>query len=47
LIKVFLFNFCFAHILAIFLATMTNLSDPTKGEINWMIKKGIQDSPWF
>jgi hypothetical protein len=43
LIKVFIFNFCFAHFLAIILIAMTNVNDNQ----NWMIKKGITDSPWI
>jgi len=43
LVKVFLFNFCFAHILAIFLTAMTSLNDQS----NWMINKGLQNSNWY
>jgi hypothetical protein len=38
LIKIFLFNFCFAHVLALFLRSMANLSP---GD-NWMSAKGIE-----
>lgn len=43
LIKVVLFNFCFAHILAIFLTAMANIN-PTD---NWYQLRGIQDAYWF
>lgn len=41
--KVFLFNFTFAHILAIFLSAMPALNSSS----NWMLVKGISHSPWF
>lgn len=37
LIKTIIFNFCFAHMLAILLVGMTNLND----KLNWMIVKNI------
>lgn len=44
LVKVFLFNFSFAHILAIFLVAMANL-DKTN---NWMTaNKDIYLAPWY
>lgn len=43
LIKVFLFNFSFAHFLAICLILMATIDDST----NWMIKKGIDDNQWY
>jgi hypothetical protein len=43
LIKVLLFNFCFAHIMAIFLTAMTGLNNQN----NWMIKKNIDDTIWY
>lgn len=41
--KVFLFNFCFAHMLAILLVAMSNLN-PDK---NWQIVRNLTDAPWF
>lgn len=43
LLKVVLFNFCFAHILAVILTSMANLNQST----NWQIVKGIYDAAWF
>lgn len=43
LIKVFLFNFCFAHILAIALTAMANL-DPAD---NWLITHKLDDAVWY
>lgn len=41
--KVFLFNFCFAHMLAILLVAMSNLN-PDK---NWQSSKNLASAPWF
>ena len=43
LIKVVLFNFCFAHILAISLSAMASMNDET----NWQTVKGISTAYWF
>ena len=43
LFKVFLFNFCFAHMLAILLVAMSNLN-PDK---NWQSSKNLASAPWF
>lgn len=43
MIKVFLFNFCCAHVIAIILAAMKNIN-PNQ---NWMITKGIDNAPWY
>ena len=43
LVKVVLFNFCFAHVLAIFLSAMAQL-DPAD---NWYRAKGISGQEWF
>lgn len=43
LFKVFLFNFCFAHMLAILLVAMSNLN-PDK---NWQLSKNLTNAPWF
>jgi hypothetical protein len=43
LAKTFIFNFCFAHILAISLVAMTNLNE----DMNWMVAKGVHGSPWI
>jgi hypothetical protein len=40
---VFLFNFCFAHILAILLTSISNI-DPN---YNWQTLKGIRNNWWF
>jgi hypothetical protein len=42
LIKVFIFNFSFAHILAIYLLCMANIGDE-----NWMNYKQIYLAPWY
>ncbi len=39
----FIFNYCFAHVLAIFLVAMAGIDDQN----NWMIKKQIINSPWY
>jgi hypothetical protein len=44
LIKVVLFNFCFAHILAIILTAMANIN---YSNTSWHTVKGIQNSMWF
>lgn len=41
--KVFLVNFCIAHIIALFLAGMTRVNETE----NWMVVKGIANSEWF
>ena len=38
-----LFNFCFAHILAISLSAMASMN----GETNWQTVKGISTAYWF
>ena len=38
-----LFNFCFAHILAIILSAMADINP----EDNWMIYKHIYNSRWY
>lgn len=43
LVKVFIFNFCFAHVLAVFLIAMTSLS----AEQNWMVAHGIGQGLWY
>ena len=43
LVKVVLFNFCFAHILAIFLSAMAELNP---GD-NWQKTKGLAGEGWF
>ncbi|MCB0370085.1 MAG: hypothetical protein KDD45_11835 [Bdellovibrionales bacterium] len=43
LVKVVLFNFCFAHILAIFLSAMARLNLGS----NWQIAKGLAGAGWF
>jgi hypothetical protein len=43
LVKVVLFNFCFAHVLAVFLSAMPRI-DPQN---NWHRAKGISDAGWF
>lgn len=43
LMKVVLFNFCFAHILAIFLTAIANLNPVT----NWYSLKGISHAGWL
>jgi hypothetical protein len=43
LVKVVLFNFCFAHILAVFLSAMAQIN-PTD---NWYRTKGIASEGWF
>jgi fatty-acid desaturase len=40
---VFFFNFCYAHIIALFLAGMSRINP---GD-NWMSSKGIDDQEWF
>jgi hypothetical protein len=40
--QVFLFNFCFAHILAIFLTAMASIDDNS----NWMVRKNIMHQSW-
>lgn len=42
LFKVFFFNFCYAHVIALLLAAMSRLS--TK---NWMVTKQIDLLPWL
>jgi hypothetical protein len=42
LIKVFIFNFSFAHILAIYLLCMANIGDD-----NWMHYREIYLAPWY
>lgn len=42
LVKLFLFNFCFAHILALLLKTMGGANSSQ----NWMITKNIDTAPW-
>lgn len=41
--KVFLFNFCYAHLLAIILKCM---ADVNSGQ-NWIEAKGLSLSPWY
>lgn len=43
LVKVFLFNFCFAHMLAIALLAMSNLSQND----NWIVNKHLISRPWY
>ena len=43
LIKTLIFNFAFAHIICILLNAMARLSPGA----NWMIAKGIENSPWL
>ena len=43
LVKVVLFNFCFAHILAIFLSAMARIN-PAQ---SWHSAKGLQSAGWF
>jgi hypothetical protein len=42
-VKILLFNFAFAHIIAILLNAMASLSPGA----NWMTAKGIGSSPWY
>jgi hypothetical protein len=42
LAKILIFNFTFAHILAVFLSAMTSVSPNS----NWMTVKGISGSAW-
>lgn len=43
LVKILLFNFSFAHVIAVFLTAMTFLNP---GD-NWMTAKGIEDRAWY
>ncbi len=43
LIKLFLFNFCFAHILALALRFMADIN----ANDNWMMKKSLESAPWY
>jgi hypothetical protein len=43
LVKVLLFNFCFAHVLSIILLTMANINP----DHNWMVTKGINNAHWY
>jgi hypothetical protein len=43
LVKVFLFNFCFAHMLAIILIGMSTINNET----NWIKSKNLSFSPWY
>lgn len=43
LAKVFIVNFCYAHIIALFLAAMASLDTGN----NWMIGKGIEGAGWI
>lgn len=40
--KVFLFNFLYAHLLSIVLLCIADVNE----EKNWLINKGIQDTKW-
>jgi len=42
LAKVFLVNFCYAHIIAIFLGAMAGMNPAN----NWLLNKGLIGSPW-
>jgi hypothetical protein len=44
LIKVILFNFCFAHLLAIILSAMAGINGDG---MSWQTVKGIQNASWF
>lgn len=44
LVKVVLFNFCFAHLLAVFLTATARVSPDNR---NWHTARGIQDASWF
>lgn len=43
LIKVFIVNFCYAHVIALFMGAMANFNP----EHNWLMDKGIANSPWL
>ena len=43
LIKVFLFNFMYAHVLSIVLLSMATINQQN----NWLSVRGLTSSPWF
>ena len=43
LIKVFTFNFCFAHMLAILLVGMSSVNPSN----SWLAHKDLLDAPWY
>lgn len=42
LIKVFMFNFVFAHILTLFLVSMARINE----EDNWLVSRGLVEAEW-
>lgn len=43
MVKILIFNFCFAHALAILLSSMASLNS----ESNWLVVKGLAQAPWY
>lgn len=43
LVKMFIHNFFFIHVIAVFFLLMTYYDNDN----NWVIRKGIQNKPWF